>query len=99
MKTRVSELEVINDLFRGRVTELEKSEKDARQAEEIRREEVQRLRKEVEELRQREETLKRKLDEPEGLAQDVMLNGVADAVEVEENWAKRRRMIQNGKEI
>ncbi|KAE9971997.1 hypothetical protein EG328_005273 [Venturia inaequalis] len=31
LKTRVSELEVINDLFRGRVTELERLEKDARE--------------------------------------------------------------------
>lgn len=31
MKTRVSELEVINDLFRGRVTELERLEKDAQE--------------------------------------------------------------------
>ncbi|KEQ97768.1 hypothetical protein AUEXF2481DRAFT_544181 [Aureobasidium subglaciale EXF-2481] len=30
LKTRVSELEVINDLFRGRVAELEQSEQDAR---------------------------------------------------------------------
>ena len=32
LKTRVSELEVINDLFRGRVAELEQSEQDARNA-------------------------------------------------------------------
>lgn len=31
LKTRVSELEVINDLFRGRVSELERLEKDARE--------------------------------------------------------------------
>jgi GATA-binding protein, other eukaryote len=30
LKTRVSELEVINDLFRGRVAELERSEQEAR---------------------------------------------------------------------
>lgn len=32
LKTRVSELEVINDLFRGRVTELESNEAEARRA-------------------------------------------------------------------
>ncbi|KAM0724222.1 hypothetical protein Q7P37_000104 [Cladosporium fusiforme] len=45
LRTRVSELEVINDLFRGRVSELEASEQEAR--------------REVDALRQELETLKR----------------------------------------
>jgi GATA-binding protein len=44
LRTRVNELEVINDLFRGRVNELEKSEQDARQ-------ELEALKREVESLK------------------------------------------------
>jgi len=58
LKTRVSELEVINDLFRGRVTELENSEQEARGIE-------GQLRQELEESRVREADLKRRLDELE----------------------------------
>lgn len=43
LRTRVSELEVINDLFRGRVSELEASERDARRNELCKAEDVQRL--------------------------------------------------------
>lgn len=43
LRTRVSELEVINDLFRGRVAELEASERDARRNELSKAEEAQRL--------------------------------------------------------
>lgn len=62
LKTRVSELEVINDLFRGRVTELEHSEQNARRAS---RETEAHLRADLEEVRQREADLKRRLDELE----------------------------------
>ncbi|KAK4544587.1 hypothetical protein LTR36_004159 [Oleoguttula mirabilis] len=48
LRTRVSELEVINDLFRGRVGELESSEADARRGERAREEENRRLRAELE---------------------------------------------------
>lgn len=44
LRTRVSELEVINDLFRGRVGELEQNEQAARRAEHIKDEELQRVR-------------------------------------------------------
>lgn len=43
LQTRVSELEVINDLFRGRVSELENSERVARRNELLKAEEVQKL--------------------------------------------------------
>lgn len=43
LRTRVSELEVINDLFRGRVSELEASERNARRNELSKAEEVQAL--------------------------------------------------------
>jgi GATA-binding protein len=58
LKTRVSEMELINDLFRNRVTELENSENAARDTE-------AKLRAELEEVKQRESNLKRRLDELE----------------------------------
>lgn len=48
LKTRVSELEVINDLFRGRVGELEQSEQDARRAEKAQGEEAERYKADLE---------------------------------------------------
>jgi GATA-binding protein len=56
LKTRVSEMELINDLFRNRVTELENSENAARDTE-------AKLRAELEEIKQRESDLKRRLEE------------------------------------
>lgn len=58
LKTRVSELEVINDLFRGRVTELETSEAAARSRE-------KQLELEVKDAEAREADLKRRLEELE----------------------------------
>jgi GATA-binding protein len=58
LKTRVSEMELINDLFRNRVTELENSENAARDTE-------AKLRAELEEVKQRESELKRRLEELE----------------------------------
>jgi GATA-binding protein len=58
LKTRVNEMELINDLFRNRVTELENSESAARETE-------AKLRAELEEVKQRESTLKRRLEEIE----------------------------------
>jgi GATA-binding protein len=45
LRTRVSELEVINDLFKGRVSELETSEQEARQEVEALKREVERLKR------------------------------------------------------
>jgi GATA-binding protein len=56
LKTRVNELEVINDLFRGRVSELENTEQGARERE-------AQLRAELEEVKLRESDLKRRLEE------------------------------------
>ncbi|EMC96375.1 hypothetical protein BAUCODRAFT_472800 [Baudoinia panamericana UAMH 10762] len=53
LKTRVSELEVINGLFRGRVAELESTERGARQAEKVREEENDRLKAELDMARDR----------------------------------------------
>ena len=61
----MNELEVINDLFRGRVTELEQSESDARRNEVLAREGESRLRSDLDEAHSREADLKRKLEELE----------------------------------
>lgn len=65
LKTRVAELELVNDLFRSRVNELEQSEANARQKEITRREVEAQLRVYLSESTKREEDLKRKLDETE----------------------------------
>ncbi|KAF2870663.1 hypothetical protein BDV95DRAFT_495745 [Massariosphaeria phaeospora] len=59
LRTRVSELELVNELFRGRVSELENNEQVARDTE-------SQLRAELEEVKQREGDLKRRLEEVEG---------------------------------
>ncbi|KAI9880116.1 MAG: hypothetical protein M1830_005361 [Pleopsidium flavum] len=65
LKTRVSELEVINDLFRGRVAELEQSDANARNGEMMLRETDDQLRRALDETQRREDHLKRRLDEVE----------------------------------
>lgn len=65
LKTRVSELEVINGLFRGRVAELEQSDATARRSEMVMRDSEARLRRTVEEAQSREEELKRRIFELE----------------------------------
>jgi GATA-binding protein len=65
LKTRVSELEVINELFRGRVTQLEQDEANARRGEEMRRGSERTLRQHLEESQRRENQLKRRLDDLE----------------------------------
>jgi GATA-binding protein, other eukaryote len=62
----VSELEVIQDLFRGRVDELEKSERAAKQAEEMQKEEVVRLKTELEKAEKRIKDLVREGEDLEG---------------------------------
>ncbi|KXT06707.1 hypothetical protein AC578_8532 [Pseudocercospora eumusae] len=63
LRTRVSELEVINDLFRGRVSELEASEQDARQKERSKDAEVQRYLAELATAKSRAAELERRLKE------------------------------------
>ncbi|KAJ5984255.1 Zinc finger NHR/GATA-type [Penicillium waksmanii] len=65
LKTRVSELDLINELFRGRVAELEQSDASARRSEMIARDSEARLRRSLEESQRREEDLKRHLSELE----------------------------------
>ncbi|PIB00106.1 Transcriptional regulator GZF3 [Cercospora beticola] len=63
LRTRVSELEVINDLFRGRVTELEQSENQTKERERAHEEEAQRLTAELATAHARAAELQRQLDE------------------------------------
>ncbi|KXT14238.1 hypothetical protein AC579_7561 [Pseudocercospora musae] len=65
LRTRVSELEVINDLFRGRVSELEASEQDARQKERSKDAEVQQYLAELATASSRAAELERRLKELE----------------------------------
>ncbi|KAJ9269064.1 transcriptional regulator family: GATA type zinc finger [Paecilomyces variotii] len=65
LKTRVSELEVINELFRGRVAELEQSDATARRSEMIVRDSEVRLRQSLEDAQRREDDLKRRISELE----------------------------------
>lgn len=65
LKTRVSELEVINELFRGRVTQLEQDEANARRGEEMRRDAELQARGLLEDSQRRENQLKRRLDDLE----------------------------------
>ncbi|KAI9696841.1 MAG: hypothetical protein M1836_005203 [Candelina mexicana] len=65
LKTRVSELEVINDLFRGRVTELEQNDANTRHGEMERRQSNMHLQVALEESQRRESDLKRRVEELE----------------------------------
>ena len=91
----MSELEVINDLFRGRVAELEKSERDARQAEKASIDEADRLRQELNRARHREQILEQRLEE---LAQNGIDYDVLNATEEEAKRGKRRRIDENGRD-
>ena len=65
LKTRVSELEVINELYRGRVTELEQSDASARRSEMIARDSEMRLRRSLDDARRQEDDFKRRINELE----------------------------------
>lgn len=65
LKTRVSELEVINELFRGRVAELEQSDATSRRSQMIARDSETRLQRSLEDAQHREEGLKRRVDDLE----------------------------------
>lgn len=102
LKTRVSELDLINELYRGRLTQLEQDQansdnlrhnvevasKDAAQ-ERMQREEVQR---QLEESHRRENMLKRRLDEMEQENQD--LKAKLSAME-SERPAKRAKIFES----
>lgn len=105
LKTRVSELEVIQELYRGRLHQLE-TEENIRQASEPGKLEAQlraqidamgeahqQLQKELEESHRRENMLKRRLDELE-----VELKDVKEALESQDNGRhKKIRLDDNAK--
>ncbi|KAI4719730.1 hypothetical protein E4T48_03964 [Aureobasidium sp. EXF-10727] len=62
LKTRVSELEVINDLFRGRVAELEQSEQDARAKEASARDAADQYKADLDAALTREAALKKRVE-------------------------------------
>ncbi|KAH7375623.1 hypothetical protein B0T11DRAFT_270637 [Plectosphaerella cucumerina] len=74
LKTRVSELEVINELFRGRLGQLEHDEATARRGQEISGQAEAQLRAQLEDSHRRENNMKRRLDELE-----IELKAVRDA--------------------
>lgn len=74
LKTRVSELEVINELFRGRLGQLEHDEATARRGQEISGQAEASLRAQLEDSHRRENNMKRRLDELE-----LELKAVKDA--------------------
>lgn len=100
LKTRVSELEVIQELYRGRIQQLEQEEVN-RQAQEKSNSEAEvqlrvqldatseahgQLQKELEESHRRENMLKRRLDELE-----VELKDAKEALEVHESGREAKR--------
>lgn len=102
LKTRVSELEVIQELYRGRIQQLEQEEANRQAQEKTTSEADEQLRnqlnaineshtqlqKELEESHRRENMLKRRLDELE-----VELKEAKESLEVHENGrAKKARL-------
>jgi GATA-binding protein len=63
LKTRVSELEVINELFRGRLSQLEQQEAAARRGQEVAGAEQTQLRSQLEAAQESEATLLAQLDD------------------------------------
>jgi GATA-binding protein len=105
LKTRVSELEVIQELYRGRIQQLEQEEVN-RQAQEQSKNEADeqlhaqlgavneshvQLQKELEESHRRENMLKRRLDELE-----VELKDVKESLEVHESGRAKKARVDDG---
>ncbi|PNY27656.1 GATA type zinc finger protein asd-4 [Tolypocladium capitatum] len=103
LKTRVSELEVINELFRGRLSQLEQQEAAARRGQEVAgveqtqlrsqleaaQESEAQLRNQLEDSHRRENNLKRRLDELE-----LEIKEAKEAVE-SDRPSKKPRMDQD----
>ncbi|EED13193.1 GATA transcription factor (AreB), putative [Talaromyces stipitatus ATCC 10500] len=92
LKTRVSELEVINELFRGRVAELEQSDATARRSEMIARDSEARLRRSLEDSQRREEDLKHRISELEQHLSDHSGSGPFQGNGVNEPAMKKIRL-------
>ncbi|KAJ6152066.1 GATA transcription factor nreB-Penicillium chrysogenum [Penicillium chrysogenum] len=98
LKTRVSELEFVNELFRGRVTELEQSDASARRSEMIVRDSEVRLRRSLEDAQRREEDLKRRVSDLER----QLGSGSAGDAESGEPLAKKIRLsdvVESGEDV
>ncbi|KAH7160756.1 hypothetical protein EDB81DRAFT_839234 [Dactylonectria macrodidyma] len=104
LKTRVSELELINELFRGRLGQLEKQEAAARRGQEVAsieqtqlraqleaaQDSESKLRAQLEDSHRRENSLKRRLDDLE-----LELKDAKDAVEAaNERPSKKPRLAE-----
>lgn len=63
LKTRVSELEVINELFRGRLSQLEQQEAAARRGQEVSSLEQSQLRAQLEASEENQKTLRAQMDD------------------------------------
>jgi GATA-binding protein len=70
LRTRVSELEVINDLFRGRVAQLEQSEQDARRSEKAKDEELSHLQAELKAMQAKAAELEKRFAEVDAQRND-----------------------------
>lgn len=104
LKTRVSELEVINELFRGRLSQLEQQEAAARRGQEVAGVEQSQLRSQLdasqesvghfqvqlEDSHRRENNLKRRLDELE-----LELKAVKDALGGDSERPNKRPRVEH----
>ena len=88
LKIRVSELEVINDLFRGTVQQLEQSELHARRTENMQQDSHNQLRQLLEDSRRREDDLKRRVEDLE--------REVSELRDSPEPASKRPRLSSDG---
>ncbi|KAJ0320371.1 hypothetical protein COL5a_009728 [Colletotrichum fioriniae] len=98
LKTRVSELELINELFRGRLSQMEQDEASARRGQEISgkaeaqlRAQLESSKKQLDESHRRENNLKRRLDEME-----LELKDARDALDLSDSGraAKKPRIAE-----
>ncbi|KAJ5899277.1 Zinc finger NHR/GATA-type [Penicillium taxi] len=94
LKTRVSELDLINELFRGRVAELEQSDASARRAEMIARDSEARLRRSLEDSQRREEDLKRRV----GDLERQLTSGDGDSSEPQAKRIRLSDMVEQSPE-
>ncbi|KAL4910071.1 hypothetical protein BDW74DRAFT_173539 [Aspergillus multicolor] len=92
LKTRVSELDLINGLFRGRVAELEQSDATARRSEMILRDSEARLRRSLDDAQRREEELKRRISELERQLTEQTAGGNPSKENPLEPLAKRMKL-------
>jgi GATA-binding protein len=95
LKTRVSELDLINELFRGRVAELEQSDASARRSEMIARDSEARLRRSLDESQRREENLKRRVEE---LEHQISASADADSSEPQAKRIRLADMVEQSPE-